>query len=281
VVPNPAIGGVTVTIYGSGFRTGLKVTFGGVTTEVLDFSGSWIRARTPQLAPGRVDVVVTGANGESATLAGGLTIVPAPTGGVTVSGTVLEFTTSGLRGSVPNLRLKVRWGNVGQVLGDLPDVVTDANGRYSVSNVTAQYLYLRTVPGAEYRSFCNAWPVGVQGVSALFTDLPVVHSSWSGNRMPPGTWSMFGSVHGVVSERVDGRAEPVEGATVSGEWMENPPATTSATGFYMSCTSMGYSSVTLTAQKAGYSSAGREIELGAGSPVDFELTRSAASRGRQ
>jgi hypothetical protein len=286
VAPNPAISGVTVTISGSGFRAGVAVTFGGVIAEVLDFSGSWIRARTPELAPGRVVVVVTNTNGESATLACCFALDPPPPGGVTVSGTVLEFTTSGLVGPVPNVRLIVRRGRTGLLLGDLPDVVdvvTDANGRYSIPNVPADeeysVLYLGTAPGSEYRSFCNAWPVRVGGAGR--TDLPVVHNSWSGNRLPPGMWTKFGTVHGVVSERVDGHSQPIEGATVSGQWMENPPATTSATGFYMSCTSLGHSSNTLTAQKAGYNPAGREIELGFEFEINFELTRSGVSPSRR
>lgn len=83
--PNPAISGVIVTINGSGFAkpagtspsaTGPTVTFGGVAAEVLEISSSWIRVRPPELAPGRVDVVVTNPNGESVTLAGGLTVAP-------------------------------------------------------------------------------------------------------------------------------------------------------------------------------------------------------------
>ena len=276
VVPNTAISGTPLTIYGSGFRAGVSVTFGGVSAEVASVSSFSIVARTPELAPGRVDIVVTNANGESATLAGGFTFgpPPPPTGGVTVSGTVLEFTTSGVSGPVPNLRLKVRWGRTGELLGDLPDVVTDANGRYSIPNVSADVLYLGTAPGSEYRSLCNAWPVRVSP-SFPFTDLPVVHNSWSGNRLPPGMWTIGGTVRGVVSERVDGRSQPIEGATVSGQWMET--ATTSATGFYMSCTSLGHSSTILTAQKAGYGPAGREIALGFDFEINFELTRSGAS----
>jgi hypothetical protein len=84
VTPNPAISGVNVTIHGAGFgatrpsdgEVDITVTFGGVKAEVLGFSGSSILARTPDLAPGRVDVVVTNTKGESATLAGGLTLDP-------------------------------------------------------------------------------------------------------------------------------------------------------------------------------------------------------------
>ena len=76
VAPNTAITSVAVTIYGSGFRAGATVTFGGVIAEVVSISSSWIIAITPELPPGRVDVLVTNTNGESATLVGALTLVP-------------------------------------------------------------------------------------------------------------------------------------------------------------------------------------------------------------
>jgi hypothetical protein len=46
-------------------------------------------------------------------------------------------------------------------------------------------------------------------------DLPVVHVSWSGDRLPPGMWSLGTSVHGTVSERVNETLRPVAGATVT------------------------------------------------------------------
>jgi hypothetical protein len=75
VAPTTATSGDTVTIYGSGFRAGATVTFGGVIADVSSVSSSSIVARTPELAPGRVDIVVTNTNGESATLVGALTLV--------------------------------------------------------------------------------------------------------------------------------------------------------------------------------------------------------------
>jgi len=201
---------------------------------------------------------------------------PAPTG-VTVSGTVLEFTASGVSGPVPNVQLKIRWGNDAPA-GDLPDTVTDASGRYSIPNVSANVLYLRTAPGSEFRSLCNAWPVFVRRPfteQRPFTDLPVVHNSWSGNRLPPGMWTMGTTIYGTVSERGDGSLKPIDAATVTDGWaLENPPATTSASGFYMSCAILGTDQVTMvTARKAGYGEATRKVDLGNDREINFELTR--------
>ena len=85
VAPNTATIGTTISIVGSGFRTGVTVAFGGVKAEVLSLSSSSIVARTPELAPGRVDIVVTDAGGKSAILVGGLTIVLPPPFAVTDS----------------------------------------------------------------------------------------------------------------------------------------------------------------------------------------------------
>lgn len=75
VSPNTSIAAV-VTIFGTGFRTGATVTFGGVNAEVLNVVSTSLLVRVPDLAPGRLDVVVTNPSGESATLAGGFTVTP-------------------------------------------------------------------------------------------------------------------------------------------------------------------------------------------------------------
>jgi hypothetical protein len=105
------------------------------------------------------------------------------------------------------------------------------------------------------------------------TDIPVVHTSWAGNRPPPNLWFMGTSFWGTVSERVDGRLQPVEGATV--DWgYPDPPATTSATGFYMICSMSGSDQTfTVTAFKTGHNLAARQVRAGWDSEVHFALTR--------
>jgi hypothetical protein len=75
VVPNSAESGVSVTIYGTGFQSGATVTFGGVPAEVLSVDRGWIVVKTPNRAPGPVNVIVTNMNGETATF-GGFTLAP-------------------------------------------------------------------------------------------------------------------------------------------------------------------------------------------------------------
>ncbi|MCA1668273.1 MAG: IPT/TIG domain-containing protein [Thermomicrobia bacterium] len=76
----PAAGGASVTITGTDFAPGATVSFGGTTaTNITVTSSTALTAATPAHAAGAVDVVVTNADGQSATLAGGYTFVAAPT----------------------------------------------------------------------------------------------------------------------------------------------------------------------------------------------------------
>jgi hypothetical protein len=192
---------------------------------------------------------------------------------VTVSGLVLEFTDTGAQRPVPNVRLKV-WTE-GSGTGAAPkvpraDVVTDAQGRYTITDVTSSLLFFQTAPESAYRCLCDDYPVVVR---LPVTDIPVVHSSWSGNRPPPDMWFMGTSFWGTVSERVDGRVQPVEGATV--DWgYPDPPATTTATGFYMVCGLSGSDQYwPVSASKAGYSTTVRHVLAGWEHELHFELAR--------
>src|SRR5687768_10204087 len=66
--------------------------------------------------------------------------------GTTVTGVVLEYAADGVGGPVANLRLKVTAGSASDsAVGGtaLPDVVTDADGRYVIANVRG-ILFLAT-----------------------------------------------------------------------------------------------------------------------------------------
>lgn len=200
----------------------------------------------------------------------------------TVTGTVFEFLATGGSRPVPNLRLRVRRasasdGAVGGV--ELPDVVTDRNGHYEITGVTSPILFVSTDPSSAYRFLCDFYPLFVRlqsppGLSRL-SDLPVVHVSWSGDHVPSGMWTAGTSVHGTVTERVDGVLRPVAGAMVTlDSGTQDPPATTSATGFYMVCSVVGTDQYrTITARKSGYDTAVRQIFGGWDFRVDLELAR--------
>lgn len=205
-----------------------------------------------------------------------------PTAGVTVSGIAIEFTASGVSRPVPNLRLKVwkpgpRNGAVGGV--QLPDTITDADGRYTITDVATRELWFQTASGSEYRFLCDFQPVlvrsAVSGPGFSLTDLPVVHVAWSGNQPPPGMWTTGTSVYGTVSERVNGSSQPVADATVSLDGgLGDSPATTSPTGFYMICSTVGTDVLRdITAQKTGYMPAMRQIFGGWDIEANLELTR--------
>ena len=205
---------------------------------------------------------------------------PPPTAGsLTASGVVREYGENGENRPVPNLRLKVRRGVRDGAVGSTPldDVVTDADGRYSITGVSG-ILFFQTDPGSDFRFLCDAYPMVVRAPGGppipFVNDLPVVHRSWSGNR-PPQPWIIGTSVWGTVSERVDGALQPVGGATVDFEsGLLDPPATTTASGFYMICSIVGTDQTrTITASKDGYNVLTREIFGGWDYVVHLELTR--------
>jgi len=162
---------------------------------------------------------------------------------------------------------------------ELADTVTDANGRYTIHDVSADLLFFQTAPGSEYRLPCSSYPVVVssalRGGGLPLSDLPVVHAAWSGTRLPRGMWIVGTSVFGTVSERVDGSLRPVAGATVTlGGGIQDPPATTTASGFYMICSVVGTDQYRdIAAQKTGYDLVTRRIFGGWDSEVSFELSR--------
>jgi hypothetical protein len=205
---------------------------------------------------------------------------PPQTGGPqAVSGVVREYSDNGANRPVPNLRLKVRQGssNGGAVGGaSLDDVVTDAEGRYSIPGVSG-ILFFQTDPASGYRFLCDAYPLIVRFADARYpfvTDLPVVHGSWSGNR-PPQPWNIGTSVWGTVSERGDAGLQPVPGATVQLDTgTQDPPATTTASGFYMICSVVGTDQMrTITASKESYNLTTREFFGGWDFTLHIELTR--------
>lgn len=76
----PLAGGISITITGTGFRTGAAVTVGGVAaTNVVVLDATTITATTPGHAAGPVDVVVHNTDGQSGSRTSGFTYVPQPT----------------------------------------------------------------------------------------------------------------------------------------------------------------------------------------------------------
>jgi hypothetical protein len=198
----------------------------------------------------------------------------------TVNGTAFEYSASGSRRPAPNLRLKVRQGsrNDGAVGGiDLPDVVTDADGRYEITDVTSGLLFLATPPGSASKFLCDFHPLFVPVLKDLpfLADLPLVPATWAGTQVPSGMGIPGTSVHGVVSERVGEQLRPVADATVTlDNGLQDPPAKTSASGFYMICSVVGTDQYrTITARKADYRDTSREIFGGEDFLINLELVR--------
>jgi hypothetical protein len=193
-----------------------------------------------------------------------------------VAGTVMDWTVPSAPRPVPRLRLQVRAiGATGGAVGgaDLPDVVTDENGRFELTGVTQSFLFFRTAPGADYKFLCPFYPVQV---IPWPSDLPVVHVSWSGDAPPAVSGMVMIRVFGVVSERVDGQMRPVAGATVTlEEGTQDPPSTTSDSGFYGLCSIVGGDQIrTVSARKNSYRTVTRDFPQGyPPSRIDLEMAR--------
>ena len=77
----PVSGGTVITVVGTGFVPGITVSVGsGTATNVVVVSGELLRAVVPAGAVGVVDVVVTNAEGQSASRAGAFAYVAEPDG---------------------------------------------------------------------------------------------------------------------------------------------------------------------------------------------------------
>jgi hypothetical protein len=101
-ISGPTSGGTPVTISGTNFVSGARVTFGGTAaTNVVVVSSTSITATTPAQAAGAVNVVVTNSNGQSGTLTDGYTYTasPAPTSISPTSGTTSGGTSVTISGT--------------------------------------------------------------------------------------------------------------------------------------------------------------------------------------
>lgn len=190
----------------------------------------------------------------------------------TVSGTVLDVTSGSPYRPVPNLSLSV-WhssadGRVGA--SRVADITSDGEGRYSLSGLSVRLLWVEAPPGAPYTFLCPAYPLYLLGRSV---NLPVVPASWAGNALPGGLTIPHTSVYGTVTDSANGA--PLAGAVVTLDHaVQDPPATTNASGFYMVCSFVGSDQTrTITAAKDGYVPSTREIFGGWDFLVPFALDR--------
>ena len=134
-------------------------------------------------------------------------------------------------------------------------------------------MFIETAPGSDYKFLCPSYPV-TQGTGSPSINLPLVHESWSGSKVPPGVWGQGASISGTVSTQVNGQMEPLAGATVTlDNGIQDPPGITNSQGFYMTCSAVGGNQLrTVTAEKAGFRPVMREI-FGGGGFISFELLR--------
>lgn len=124
-------GGTVVTISGSGFVTGMRVTFSGVAATVTSTTATSLRVTTPAAgSPGPVTVTVTNPPGLSASRVNAYNyVLPAPTGLVAVGG-------SG--------QITLGWAAVAGATGYEVLRATTANGTYAVIGTTTTPGFVNT-----------------------------------------------------------------------------------------------------------------------------------------
>ena len=145
----PTSGDTAVTIKGTNFSAGATVTLGGsAATGVSVVNSTTITATTPAHAAGAVNVTVTNANTQSATLAGGFTYTASgsasaptvssvsPSSGPTGGGTAVTITGTNFAPSAPLIADVFIDMNVANAIGTTLSVPMMTNGTVAVSAPT-------------------------------------------------------------------------------------------------------------------------------------------------
>lgn len=188
ISPNTGgVGGATeVTINGTGFQIGARVTFDGLVASARVNSPTVIVARTPAHAAGRADVVVFNPDGQSSRLTGGfmyaaepaaaslsikaMTPQPGSTAGgssVTITGTGIQPGATLTIGGVPTVAT-IYAGSMylitpAHVAGTVDVVVTNSSGQST--NLEGGYTY---VPPESF-DFNGIWEAGAHETPIRFT----------------------------------------------------------------------------------------------------------------
>jgi hypothetical protein len=177
VTPNtgPTNGGTTVILLGTGFENGAMVNFGGwPAASVAVISSTNLTAVTPPSGPTTVDVLVTNADGQSATLTNGFTyvaplgtppsIVSEPTNLVGCAGASVAFTVEAA-GTAPWM---YQWQFNGAHLTDDGRITGSQSNCLSVANVLVS-------DAGNYQVFVtNSWGFASSEVVSLTVVLPPV-----------------------------------------------------------------------------------------------------------
>jgi IPT/TIG domain len=135
VSPNsgPAAGGTAVTISGTNFQAGAKVTFGGTLATITGVNPTSISAMTPAHVAGTVSVTVTNSDGTGATRSSGYTYV-APT--FVLSASPTSRTVSRGTTATYSISLSPKNGYTGRVNFSVSGLPSGATASFSPSYVT-------------------------------------------------------------------------------------------------------------------------------------------------
>jgi hypothetical protein len=201
-----------------------------------------------------------------------LTPGPRPTSSsFNLSGSVLETTASGSRpvGDIPHyvrVRTVNSWGHFG-------DTGTDAQGRYSISNLPRGTVYLEATWTA-YLQPCFA-SMDLQRDAAL--DVEVISPATLLSLGLSSVRNVSGrTVSGLVFETTTGGVRPVSGANIQvwvGDWMFGAKASSDASGRYLICRVPRDLPINLYTDKDGYRQHIAEVLPGGDTTFDIHMER--------
>ncbi|MBZ5647086.1 MAG: IPT/TIG domain-containing protein [Acidobacteriia bacterium] len=200
LAPNSGGTGTLVTLNGTGFQNGAKVSFGGVAATQVNFvSSSQISAVAPNHAAGAVDVVVTNADGQVITLPAAFSYVPltisslqpnsGPVAGQTsviINGTSFQPNATVTFGGVAALAVSVVTSNEitavtpAGAAGAVDVVVKNPSGE--TATATAAFTYVPPVT-------INSPLVPANGVASGGTVVAI-----TGSNFEPGVTVLFGGI---------------------------------------------------------------------------------------
>jgi hypothetical protein len=196
---------------------------------------------------------------------------PAEAMSFTLSGSVLESTASGSRPAegVPLFF----WVDAGNTSRNFGPVTSDADGRYSVSNVPRGMVYVQS-SWSRYEQPCFT-SVELRGDTVL--DVEVVSPATLLSLGPSSLRNLNGlTVSGVVFDASSGDRRPIAGARLQvwiGDWVYGASTSTDASGRYLLCRFPRGWQVSVYTDKEGYRQHTAEVLPAGNTTLDIPLER--------
>jgi phosphatidylserine/phosphatidylglycerophosphate/cardiolipin synthase-like enzyme len=194
----PTTGGTSITVAGTGFQSGATVSLGGTpATNVEVVNSNSITAMTAARTEGTVNVVVTNADGQSGTLAGGFTYTApqapqapsvtsvTPSSGTTAGGTPITISGSGF---VAGATVAVGGTPATNVVVSNSATITATTPAHAAGSVDVVVTNSNGQSGGKLNAFTYTEPAGGETVllSDDFNDASLNNSKWLANNLFSG-----------------------------------------------------------------------------------------------